>query len=531
EKRLYAIFRDRLPQDFVVFHSVRWLLREPSQGAWNGEADFVIVHPERGLIVLEVKGGPIRYEARTRQWFSGPHLIRDPVGQARRNQHDLMEKLRQHPRWPDRPILFGHAVAFPDVEVGPRDLLPDLPRAIVLDRSDLRDVERWVSRVFSYWKGEHASMGGPGSDGMAVLRDVLARSWSLRPLLRSAVEEAEQRIVELTEEQFTLLDCLRAERRVLIKGCAGSGKTMLALEQARRLGQEGFRVLLTCYNRTLADRLREAELPAGVDVLHFHSLVSRWVDRAGLRGKLDQAARTVPEERLFQEVFPELLAEAAGTLGPEYDALIIDEGQDFTEVWFTALALLLKDPDHGIVYVFLDDNQNIYRRDPQLPWTMMRFHLSWNCRNTRPIHRQAMRFYRSDRPPQARGPDGPEPEVFYYGSEKEFHQRLRQLIHRLLMEEKLPPHQLVILSAHRRGWLQTGIRYGAFTLTERWPPGPGEIFWTTVHRFKGLESPVVILAQLDADAFPDLPTVAYVGMSRARSHLILLAHRDLSGMW
>jgi len=151
---------------------------------------------------------------------------------------------------------------------------------------------------------------------MAVLMDVLARSWSLRLLLRSVVEETEHQIVKLTEEQFALLDCLRAERRVLIKGCAGSGKTMLVLEQARRLGQEGLRVLLTCYNRALADRLREAALPPAVDVLHFHSLVSRWVDRAGLRRKLDQAAHAVPEERLFHEVFPELLAEAAGTLGP-----------------------------------------------------------------------------------------------------------------------------------------------------------------------------------------------------------------------
>ncbi len=530
ERLLYQVFQKQLPNDFVVFHAVNWLLREPHQGAWNGEADFVIVHPAHGLLVLEVKGGPIRYDARTRQWFSGPHSIRDPVKQARRNQYALMAKLGEHPRWPDRPILFGHAVAFPDVEVGDRDLGPDLPRAIVLDRLDLRNVRRWVFRVLSYWKGEHPSMGGPGSDGMAVLMDVLARSWSLRLLLRSVVEETEHQIVKLTEEQFALLDCLRAERRVLIKGCAGSGKTMLALEQARRLGQEGLRVLLTCYNRALADRLREAALPPAVDVLHFHSLVSRWVDRAGLRRKLDQAAHAVPEERLFHEVFPELLAEAAGTLGPEYDALIIDEGQDFTEVWFTALAMLLKDPDHGIVYVFMDDNQNIYRRDPQLPWTMVRFHFSWNCRNTQPIHRQAMRFYRSDHLPRARGPEGPEPERLYYASEEEFHQHLRRLIHRLVVEEQLPSSQVVILSAHRRGWLRTGARYGRFTLTERWPPGPDEIFWTTVHRFKGLESPVVILAQLDADAFPDLPTVAYVGMSRARSHLILLVHRDLSGI-
>jgi len=153
ERLLYQVFQKQLPNDFVVFHAVNWLLREPHQGAWNGEADFVIVHPAHGLLVLEVKGGPIRYDARTRQWFSGPHSIRDPVKQARRNQYALMAKLGEHPRWPDRPILFGHAVAFPDVEVGDRDLGPDLPRAIVLDRLDLRNVRRWVFRVLSSGKG------------------------------------------------------------------------------------------------------------------------------------------------------------------------------------------------------------------------------------------------------------------------------------------------------------------------------------------------------------------------------------------
>ena len=526
EKRLYEAFKRGLSDDFYVFHSVRWLVRDPRSGAKDGETDFVIAHPELGILVLEVKGGAIRYDGETGQWYSNENPIKDPVAQAVDSKYSLLTKLKDLPEWQGRWLTLGHAVAFPDVSVE-RDLLPDLPEPLVLDAPALADLEGWVHRALGYWHASDERVGGVGEHGMEILRDLLCPSWTLRPPLRFMLEREEEEIRNLTGEQILLLDALQGHRRALIVGCAGSGKTTLALEQARRLGSQNFRVLLTCFNRALADHLRQADLPETVEVQNFHRLAWALVDEAGLRGELNERSYGLDEETFYVEIFPEFLSKAAEVLGPRYDALIIDEGQDFYEEWLLALAMLLSDPDHGIVYVFKDDNQNLFRPRFGLPWDLPPFLLTRNCRNTRHIHQAVIRFYQADYVPQATGPDGAPPEVYFYRDEAEFDGHVRRLLHRFLIKEKLGNDSLVLLSPRRRGWLRTGKRYGAFVLTEQWPPASGEVFWTTVQSFKGLESPVVILAGLEEDVYPDLTTVAYVGMSRAKNRLVVLAHETL----
>ena len=527
ERRLYDAFRDGLPDDYVVFHSVAWQVRDTRGGAQDGEADFVIVHPDRGVLVIEVKGGRIRYDGTTGQWWSNQTLIKDPFEQARNNKYSLLEKLKDLPFWRDRWLTIGHAVAFPDV-VAEQDLRLDAPAAIILDARHLSDVRSWVEGVFAYWRAEDRQReGAPGPGGVAELIRLLSPSWELRaPLAVEFADEAET-IIHLTEEQFVLLDFLTFHRRVAISGCAGSGKTTLALEQARRLGRQGFRVLFTCFNRHLAEHLRGDEtLPDGVEVLHFHRLCMKMAYRAGL-GKQVREDEGTP--RWFDHTLPELLLEATEVLDTRYDAIIVDEGQDFQEHWWVPLQCLLEDPDRGIFYVFYDDNQNLYQTRFALPEGLEPFPLTRNCRNTRHIHHTFLPFYRSEIIPEAIGPQGRLPQVAYYDTEGELKQQLRQVLHRLTVQEKVAPDEIVILTprAREKSLLWKWGRLGSLRLTDRWPPGSGEVYCTTVYRFKGLESPVVILAELYPSSHQDLETLLYVGCSRARNHLVILAEADL----
>ncbi len=259
ERRLYHTLQRSLPDDFVVFHSVRWLTQDPQSGPQEGETDFIIAHPTLGILVLEVKGGCIRYDGALAQWYSNDIPIKDPVLQARESKHSLLKKLKGLPEWQNRWITVGYAVAFPDVEVT-RALLPALPEPLVLDAPAMTNTLAWVRRALEYWHTHDRQAGAIGERGMHLLQDILSPSWELRPPLRFAVQREEEEIHRLTEEQFYILDLLQGQRKALIVGCAGSGKTTLAREQARRLGSQGFRGLFTCFNRLLAEHLQRVDL-------------------------------------------------------------------------------------------------------------------------------------------------------------------------------------------------------------------------------------------------------------------------------
>src|SRR5690606_6411963 len=122
-----------------------------------------------------------------------------------------------------------------------------------------------------------------------------------------------------------------------IEGCAGSGKTMLALEKARQLAGQGFDVLLLCFNAPLAEYLYE-RAPEGVSVFHFHGLCKHLAKEAGIGYRAHRS-----EEEYYNEVLPNMLLDAIDELGPQYDALIVDEGQDFRDTWWEILAFLLRD--------------------------------------------------------------------------------------------------------------------------------------------------------------------------------------------
>src|SRR5690606_16331993 len=144
------------------------------------------------------------------------------------------------------------------------------PAAITIDQRGILAIEARIRAIYAYHQSS-AGHQGPTLRGIQALSAFLAPKLELRSYLGLEFQSEADQIKQLTEEQFGVLDLLNRERRAVIYGCAGSGKTMLALEKARRLTQEGYAVLFTCYNARLADWLRTTPYAyEGITITHFH---------------------------------------------------------------------------------------------------------------------------------------------------------------------------------------------------------------------------------------------------------------------
>lgn len=536
ECAVYEALIAALSDEYAVFGWAAWVSKKPSSGAHNNEADFVIAHPEHGVLVLEVKGGVIGHDAVTGTWTSTSmndvvHVLKEsPFEQATRHRYDLERKLKESPGWPAAPRPFGWAVAFPDCKAPAGDLGLNSPRELVLEYNDLDRLAERIAAIGKYWRGsENENRGAPlGDSGMDVVIRVLAKSFKLRMPLGRAIKEDDRRFIELTETQFSVLDGLSGNRRVLVTGGAGTGKTLLALEQAKRLARDnGFRTLLTCFNLPLAEYLKASsdDVP-NLTVLNFHELCADFARRAGR--EVNVPAGDAAANEYFRHELPALLVDALTVLPDRFEAIVLDEGQDFTADNRAALELALEDREESVLYVFQDQTQAIYRDATLWPEAgMMTYVLTENRRNTRAIH-EVLGQLAGDTRTRALGPAGTAPEFILARDGREQAKELSRVLHRLIREESVAPGTIAVLVSSRRGEpaLVEDGRIGAFEVTTEHDADDGRVLFESVTRFKGLERDVVILTRLDEVEYVEYAPMLYVGASRARSLLIVIGDQE-----
>ena len=422
-------------------------------------------------------------------------VSKNPFQQVRSNKYALLHKLDSLPNWQGPTPTLGHAVAFPDGTISLPELSPESPGDIIMLHEDLADLDGWVRGCLKFWAGE--KFIPPGEYGVQALRELLARSWLLRePRLGEEIGPESAAIDRFTEEQFQVLELLAGRPRAAIRGCAGSGKTLLAVHKAQQLADEGFRVLLTCYNRNLGEELaKTAGRRPRLKVRTFHGLCREYAARTGFD---QQPAWDEHREDFFDSVMPEALLEAA-TSGDEsyrFDAIITDEGQDFSPSWWAALELLLAEPKTGVFYIFYDDNQLVYPRQISLPVEEIPFALTVNCRNTQPIFKALSEYYRSDLKLRCKGPLGREVGFNQYSDDAvSLRATLTEVLARLVYAEAVCPEDIVVLSpgGQENPPLSRLAQPGSFHLVPGRPDSNTDIYSTTIRLFKGLESPVIIL--------------------------------------
>ena len=284
ELRMFRRIRDELSDEWTAIHSLG--LTSHRAKPW-AEIDFVLVGPD-GVYCLEVKGGRIarvdgewlftnRRDQTTRK-HEGPFA---QVGSASATLHrESRENVPSATR-----VRVSYGVVTPDIVFDVEG--PDVEPEIVYDARDLeKPFAAYVKRLVEYWGGRLARSARDPQPVTPAQRSAIVHhlrgDFDLRPSLRAQIGFVNEELLRLTVDQYEVLDGLVDNPRVLVRGSAGSGKTLLAVEEARRQAKQGRRVLLCCFNRMLGQFLgRTASDQPGIDARTIHSLMAGVVRDAG----------------------------------------------------------------------------------------------------------------------------------------------------------------------------------------------------------------------------------------------------------
>lgn len=484
-----------LDDEWSVYYSRPWWGLSKTGGEIDGEADFVVAHPDRGVLFLEVKGGRVSHDPMTSKWTSRDRMgitytIKDPMQQAVKSKHELLKKFQMASGWPSQRVRLRHGVILPDSQPESEELVAGYEQELFCFSTDLRDrLRSWVvQRLMSHTADGRDWEVGPGRDGIAAIDSTIAAPARLKvPLHRQLEGDVSQQDTLMTGAQLQAISFIDDYPRVVVEGGAGTGKTVIACELAVRDAEAGRSVVLCCLSEALAASLTR---------------------RIGYRPNLE--VMTISQMRL---------AWSAGRLG-RYNAVIVDEGQDVDWADWDLVEECLS--PEGILRVLFDSNQAVYRARDDLESRLQAkgIALQLNLRNTKRIALVTEPLYKGPLI-QCAGPEGCLPLQL----EAEASGALEQVVaavQELVEGQSLAPADVAVLVPDAKGAVDIKARLLAARLktTDALTRAPDSVVVETIARFKGLESlAVVVLAdRLSANN----PELSYVGVSRARAFLVVI---------
>ena len=523
-------------EDWIAIHSIR-IPNHPTQV--EGEGDFVVFVPGEGVLIIEVKSHATVSRGEDGRWRLGREepRSRSPFDQANDVMHALMAGWNSQ-NLPTIAYPITHAVWFSRISK------EKIPRAEwhdwqVLDSRDLKlDPKGAILRTLrnaqahleqSARRLKHV-VGKPTQDDVERLSRSLRAEFFAAQTVKDAANGRARVLERYLGEQFEVLEAASRNRQILLSGAAGTGKTYVALEYARRAHDNGKEILFLCFNNLLSKHLREEASSFGLKetVLTIHALMLKI---SSLRVP-EAASESWWNTDLPTAAILSLLGEDASPRG--YDVLVIDEAQDLvTPQNMDFIDLLVKGGVEGVESFICGDfdGQGIFldglaARDlaDALQPNAVTLDLRTNCRNTVRIGQYTNTYaglapgYTKFRRPD----DGIRPTLRMFGPDSSSERELIVLLQTFL-SENFGPQEIVILSTKRDS---TCAHASAPWLRDRLGrdiQDTKKIRWGTIHEFKGLEAPVVIITDCELSLRDGHNALLYIGMTRATSRLGVVA--------
>ena len=524
----------QLPDDYYIFHSARWNERYQRTNDtrrkyvdWR-EADFLVYYPPRGIISVEVKDGNITY-SRTEGWLQGNRhtgMVKqiDPMYQAQRSMFYFKDLLSD--RLPNITCPVCAAVWFTSADRSSMEgeYPHNYQKETVLwanDMGSLQQVQRAIDGVFNYYDHTRRDVD---AGIVRTIVNAISPEFGAFESVRMVRMAAQTLFHRMTREQSYLLDYLEEQQIAAIHGCAGTGKTMLAIQKAQRLAEED-KVLFLCFNTLLKDFLQEQYAQPNLTISNLDSLYTQKTRKmlpSGIEG-------TAEKRRLLEEFIYEWQDH-----GLSYKHIVIDEGQDFSNEHLEALHTIALETS-GCFYVFYDKHQFVQGK--AMPTWIddmeCRLVLNRNCRNTREIALTSTRpvgIAEAKVKMKLEMRDGgaitAKPRLYILSNKASMLEaldaRISQYVH-----AGIPREQIVILTMKTMD--SSLIDPEDYRLSRKnvlaTEQSDGRILFTTVRKFKGLEADVVICVDVDTMTFETERNrnAFYVGSSRAKLFLEVLS--------
>jgi hypothetical protein len=525
EQEVLKRLRLQCPASWTVMPSVRWAL-VTNRYVRDGETDFVILIPDSGFIVLEVKGSKefrvdecgIWHRLEGSTWIA---LSEPPPAQAARNMFAIRDRLCDRFGWREFPGRFGFLVAYPQGEA--RTLPPMFDESTLATRRHMNDLPARLRNVLDRRAPDKLGDNFTIAIASKIADDLANCQFAVRKADTDEDLSQDTAGIELlTRQQFATLRGLFGMPRVGVIGPAGSGKTLLAVWRLKASIDEGKRAIYICFNKSLAESLRSRNPDVHDSIKHVDGF---------LRGLCPSVAAPLDAGLLtafFRDQLPGEIIDRARQL-EKYDCIIVDEGQDFSEMQLVALLDLLRDEEDSTWALFADWRQDLYAAgEHQLIGCDAVFSLHYNCRNTVQINAATNGYLDAGQDVKSMPgmPEGVAPTLELLKNEQAIAQRAWQLAREWAGTGPvaiLSPFTLEhsSMSASRSGHglrLVEGVeKLGA----------AGTILFSTIKSFKGIEATSVIV--IDVDIPGDHPAFGpedlYVACTRGTSRLALLTTR------
>ncbi len=511
-----------------------------------GEIDFVIIADE-GVLCVEVKGGIVRRNSGIWEFvnrYGRVHEKREgPYEQAQSNEQSLRKYLLDRLRSKDDPICrcaYASCVMTPECVMDAGESIDIIPEITFDKRNTKDDLPKFFERVFKYWKDKtmekhHFSGRHLQNEDKERLVRILRGDFAFVPAMSLSLQRTDEMLQAVTDEQYAVMRGFRA-KKLMVSGAAGTGKTLLAMDQCRKFHAGGYRVLFLCYNRKIAGYVRSIFETEGleIDVYTLHAFL---LEKTGLK--------LVSDPKFYIETLPETFIESAEALMPEdarFDALVIDEGQDLMNSYaMLCLEYLLKGGlKNGRWSFFYDRNQNLFGNYDELDdiyeqmedYGAVNYELSTNCRNTRQIAAETWALTNVAKADILKT-SGEAVGYHMYSDQKEERKELFKLL-RKLFSEGIKRSEVIILSPYRLDNEKNCLHdakippeLGKLPINNYDKPDDDTLRVSTVQAYKGLEAKVVIYTDVKGFKDDDNRMLNYVAMSRARTLLEIFYDKNL----